>query len=148
MINIKELTKNINKKDSTIQKTFFEIVYKININIEENNQTYKNWLNSFIHCYGDLSKENNSANAKKCVETINKLYNIKLENNNLHKFIFSLQSTYTILLKLIVINSFFKKENIEIHQKEFKELMNGKITTKYINKEIWNTDWFFRKNNK
>ena len=143
MINIKELTKNINKKDSTIQKTFFEIVYKININIEENNQTYKNWLNSFIYCYGDLSKENNSANAKKCVETINKLYNIKLENNNLHKFIFSLQATYTILLKLIVINSFFKKENIEIDQKEFKELMNGKITTKYINKEIWNTDWFF-----
>ena len=124
MINIKELTKNINKKDSTIQKTFFEIVYKININIEENNPIYKNWLNSFIYCYGDLSKENNSANAKKCVETINKLYNIKLENNNLHKFIFSLQATYTILLKLIVINSFFKKENIEIDQKEFKELMN------------------------
>ena len=124
MINIKKITNNINKKGSTIQKHFFEIVYNININLNEKNDVYINWLNSFIYCYGDLNKKDNTANAKKCVETINKLYGVNIKNDNIYKFIFSLQATYTTLLKLIVFDSFFINEELKINEKEFISLMN------------------------
>ena len=42
----------------------------------------------FMYCYGDLSKEDNTANTKKCVETINKLYEVEIKNNDIYKFIF------------------------------------------------------------
>lgn len=143
MINIKKITNNINRKGSTIQKDFFEIVYNININLDEKNDVYINWLNSFIYCYGDLSKKDNSANAKKCVETINKLYGVNIKNDNIYKFIFSLQATYTTLLKLIVFDSFFINEELEFNEKEFISLMNGEIIEKTLGRKIWSIDWFF-----
>lgn len=127
MINIKKITNYINKKNSTIQKLFFEIISNINVRLDEENEVYKNWIDSFMYCYGDLSKEDNTANTKKCVETINKLYEVEIKNNDIYKFIFSLQATYTMLLKLIVFNSFFANRKARIEEKEFIELMNGKI---------------------
>lgn len=143
MINIKKITNNINKKGSTIQKHFFEIVYNININLNEKNDVYINWLNSFIYCYGDLNKKDNTANAKKCVETINKLYGVNIKNDNIYKFIFSLQATYTTLLKLIVFDSFFINEELKINEKEFISLMNWEIIEKTLGRKIWSIDWFF-----
>lgn len=143
MINIKKITNYINKKNSTIQKLFFEIVSNINVRLDEENEVYKNWIDSFMYCYGDLSKEDNTANTKKCVETINKLYEVEIKNNDIYKFIFSLQATYTMLLKLIVFNSFFANRKAKIEEKEFIELMNGEIIEKHLGHKIWNMDWFF-----
>lgn len=42
MINIKKITNYINKKNSTIQKLFFEIVSNINVRLDEENEVYKN----------------------------------------------------------------------------------------------------------
>ena len=143
MINIKNITNYLNKKDSTIQKTFFEIVYIINKEVDEKNEVYKNWCNSFVYCYGDLNKKDNTANAKKCVETINKLYNTNIKHDNIYKFIFSLQATYTILLKLIVIDSFFINNKVEINKKDFMSLMSGEIIEKELGHKIWDIDWFY-----
>lgn len=143
MINIKNITNYLNKKDSSIQKSFFEIVYNINKEIDEKNEVYENWCNSFIYCYGDLNKKDNTANAKKCVETINKLYNINIKNDNIYKFIFSLQATYIILLKLLVFDSFLIDNKIEINKTDFISLMSGEIIERKIEHKIWDIDWFY-----
>lgn len=143
MINIKKITNYLNKKDSTIQKAFFEIVYNINIRLDEKDEVYKNWLNSFIYCYGDLNRKDNTANAKKCVKTINKLYDLNIKNDDIYRFIFSLQATYTIFLKLIVFDSFFINKKNDLNEKEFISLMNGEIIEKHLGYKIWNIDWFF-----
>ena len=143
MINIKKIIEHINKKNSTIQKSFFEIVHNININLEEKNDVYVNWLNSFIYSYGDLSKKDNTANSKMCVERINKLYNLNIKNDNIYKFIFSLQAAYTTLLKLIVFDSFLDDKKLNFNKKQFISLMNGESIEKAIGKKIWSIDWFF-----
>lgn len=140
MINIKKINENLMTKNSKILNTYIKLITYIYNNLNFDNPIYKDWENFFIYCYGDLKNKTKSANEKKYLKTLSKLYKINITNNSVYNFMYVLQSTYMLLLKLILLNSISKKK-ITITKSNINDIVSGKYLINNFKVRYWDYDF-------
>ena len=140
VLNIKLLNDKFKSKNSEIFKNFFECIKYIFYNIDYETELYDYWEKYFIYCYGDLRKANESANNKKYFEKLSKFYNLDINENNIHNFMYSLQSSYYMLLKLIFLSNCNYKFNL-INKEILINIFSGSIIKDITGNEYWNVDF-------
>lgn len=140
MINIELLNRKIRDKNTDVFKQYNLLFNYIFNNINYNDSTYDCWENFFVYCYGNLKETKKSANTKRYLETISKLYSIDVNLDNIHQVMCSLYISYMILLKLIYYSYVVKEETI-FDYKLLEILLNGELVRKKTEFIIWGYDF-------
>lgn len=142
MINISKINDNLKLKNSSILKLYKSLITDLYNSIDFKNPIFDEWENYFIYCYGNLKDTGKSANEKKYITTLSKFYSISINNNDIHKFMYVIQSTYMFLLKNI-FNYSINEDYYLVDRNNIKDLLNGQYTENKYNKKIWDYDFDF-----
>lgn len=140
MISISKINDNLKAKKSSILKLYKSLISAFYISTDFNNPIFNEWENYFIYCYGNLKDSGKSANEKKYISTLSKFYEININNEDIHKFMYVIQSTYMFLLKVIFTYS-INEEYYIINSENIRDILNGAYIKDKYKLKIWEYDF-------